>query len=92
MLPKLNLRSDAGDLLPDVAAYRRLIDRLLYLTLSRIDIMFTVHKLSQFVSCPLLPHLKAAHHLLRYLKSHPGQGIFFSSTHSLQVKAFSDSD
>ena len=38
--------------------------------------MFTVHILSQFVACPRLPHLKAAHHLLRYLKSHPGQGIF----------------
>ena len=92
MLPKLNLCSDECDLLPDVAAYRRLIGRLLYLTLSRPDIMFTVHKLSQFVACSHLPHLKAAHHLLRYLKSHPGQEIFFSSTHSLQVKAFSDSD
>ena len=54
--------------------------------------MFTVHKLSQFVACPCLPHLKATHHLLRYLKSYPGQGIFFSATHSLQFKAFSDSD
>ena len=92
MLPKLNLRSDEGDLLPDVAACRRLIGRLLYLTLSRLDIMFTVHKLNQFLACPRLPHLKAAHHLLRYLKSHPGQGIFFSSTHSLQVKASFDSN
>ena len=92
MLPKLNLRSDEGDLLPDVAAYRRLIGGLLYLNLSRPDIMFTVHKLSHFVACPRLPHLKAAHRLLRYLISHPGQGIFFSSTHSLQVKAFSDFD
>ena len=72
MLPKLNLRSDEGDLLPDVAAYRRLIGKLLYLTLSRPEIMFTVHKLSQFVACPRLPHLEAAHHLLRYLKSYPG--------------------
>ena len=92
MLSKLNLRFDEGDLLPDVAAYRRLINRLLYLTLSRPDIMFIVHKLSQFVACPRLPHLKAAHNLLRYLKSRPGQGIFFFSTHSLQVKVFFDSN
>ena len=39
---------------------------------------------------PRLPHLKAVHHLLRYLKSNPGQGLFFSSSSSLQLRAFSD--
>ena len=91
MLPKQTLRSDEGDLLLDDVAYRRLFGKLLYLTLSRPDITFTVHKLSHLMACRHFPHLKAAHHLLKYLKSHPGQGIFFFHT-SLQVKAFSDSD
>jgi len=30
--------------------------------------------------------------ILRYLKQRPGQGIFFDSSSSLQLKAFCDSD
>ena len=68
--------------------YRRLIGRLLYFTVSRPDITFTVHKLSQFVSQPRQPHLDAAHHLLQYLKSSLGQGLLFSAYSSLQLRAF----
>ena len=63
---------------------------MLYLTLSRPDITFVVHRLSQFVSKPRVPHLTAAHHLLRYLKARPGQGLFFPTSSSLQLRAFSD--
>ncbi|KAL5569251.1 hypothetical protein UlMin_025826 [Ulmus minor] len=90
MDPKVQLSAVTGDLLTDISQYRRLIGRLLYLTLSRPDITFAVHKLSQFMAQPRLPHLKAVHHLLRYLKSNPGQGLFFSSSSSLQLRAFSD--
>ncbi|TXG69580.1 hypothetical protein EZV62_004515 [Acer yangbiense] len=90
MDPKLTLSSIDGDLIPDVTHYRRLVGRLLYLTLSRPDITFAVHRLTQFLSQPRLPHLKAVHHLHRYLKNQPGQGLFFSSSSPLQVRAYSD--
>ncbi|KAL5549706.1 hypothetical protein UlMin_004937 [Ulmus minor] len=90
MDPKVQLSDVTGELLTDISQYRHLIGRLLYLTLSRPDITFTVHKLSQFLAQPQLPHLKAIHHLLKYLKSNPGQGLFFSSSSSLQLRAFSD--
>ena len=92
MDPNIHLNASDGELLSDSSSYRRLIGRLLYLTLSRPDISFAVHQLSQYVSHPRLPHLQAAHHLLRYLKSSPGQGLFFSSSSSLQLKAFSDAN
>ena len=57
MDPKLRLTASDGDLLPDISSYRRLIGRLLYLTLSRPDISFAVHKLNQFVAQPRMPHL-----------------------------------
>lgn len=72
MDPKTHLSFHECDLLTDASQYRRLIGRLLYLTISRPDITYAVHKLSQFLSQPRLPHLKVAHHLLRYLKSSPG--------------------
>lgn len=77
MNPHQNLSSTESDLLEDITHYRRLIGRLLYLTISKLDIMFLVHTLSQFLHAPREVHLKAAHHLLRYIKGQPGLGLLF---------------
>lgn len=50
MDPKLRLSASDGEPLTDVSSYRRLIGRLLYLTRSRPDITYAVHKLSQFIA------------------------------------------
>ena len=92
MDPKLKLTAHDGELLPDPTIYRRLIGRLLYLTLSWPYITFSVYQLSQFLVHSRQPHLQAAYHLLRYLKAHLGQGLFFSVDSSLQLKAFSNAD
>ncbi|RVW99848.1 Retrovirus-related Pol polyprotein from transposon RE1 [Vitis vinifera] len=68
MDPKVQLNAHDGVILSNVSQYRRLIGRLLYLTLSPPDITFAVHKLGQFLAQPRLPHLQAVHHLLRCLK------------------------
>lgn len=47
------------------APYRRLVGRLIYLT--RPDLSYVVHILSQFLSSPRQFHLDAAHHVVRYL-------------------------
>ena len=64
MDPHLQLNSFDGDLLPNATLYRHLVGILLYLTVSRPDITFYVHKLSQIVSHPKRPHFDAIHHLL----------------------------
>lgn len=92
MDPNIDINSSDGDALVDNSQYRSLIGRLLYLTITRPDISFVVHKLSQFIAHPRSPHLQAAHHLLRYLKQTMGQGMFFPKTDFLQLKAFSDVD
>ncbi|KAL4592837.1 hypothetical protein LXL04_005843 [Taraxacum kok-saghyz] len=92
MDPKYKLTSFEGEILKDEFAYRRLIGRLLYLTITRPDITYAVHRLSQYLNKPRTHHMHAANHLLRYLKSSPGQGLFLSSSNSLQLRAFSDAD
>ncbi|XP_019058521.1 PREDICTED: uncharacterized protein LOC109116842, partial [Tarenaya hassleriana] len=90
--PGVRLSRDSGVLLPDIPAYRRLIGRLLYLTITRPDIAYVVHKLSQFLSCPTDIHLAAAQRVVRYLKTNPGQGIFYSVSSPLCLNAFADAD
>ena len=50
--------------LKDPNHYRRLMGRLLYLTITRPNITFAVHKLNRFMSKPRRPHLDATHRVL----------------------------
>ncbi|KAI3746928.1 hypothetical protein L6452_09370 [Arctium lappa] len=92
MDPNVLLNDRDGDVLEDTSQYKRLIGRLLYLTMTRPDISFVVHKLSQFVSSPRTPHLKVARHLLCYLKQNPGHGVLFSTNSSYKIQTYRDSD
>ena len=56
------------DILKDPSAYRRLIGRLLYLTITRHVITFAIQRLSQYMAKPRKPHLIAVQRILQYLK------------------------
>lgn len=47
-------------LLADAGKYQRLIGRLLYLTMTRVDIAYVVQILSQYMHKPKQSHMKAA--------------------------------
>lgn len=88
----VQLSTESGDLLKDPMVYRALIGKLLYLTITRADITFAVHKLSQFLSQPRTHHLAAAHRIVKYLKGDPGRGLFYSATSASSLQAFSNAD
>ena len=63
MDPNVKLSHDEGDLLDDPSMYR-MIGKLLYLTITRPDLSFSVNRLSQFLAKPRIPHLQVAYHVL----------------------------
>ncbi|CAM8999728.1 unnamed protein product [Rhodiola kirilowii] len=92
MKPKHTLSLSTTPLLADSLHYRRLVGKLIYLTITRPDLAYPVHIISQFMQHPTEEHLSAAFRLLRYIKAAPAQGIFFPSKSDLQLQAFCDAD
>ncbi|CAN1754083.1 Retrovirus-related Pol polyprotein from transposon TNT 1-94 [Linum perenne] len=92
MDPNTRLSAEQGDKLENPGLYRQLVGKLHYLTITRPDIAFAVQQLSQYQSEPCVGHLQAAQRILRYLKSSPGQGLFYKSDNELVLQGFCDSD
>lgn len=92
MQPHLQLHKIYGQPLSEPTTYRCLIGGLSYLTHSRSEISYGVNKLSQLLNATTDKRMLAGLHVLRFLKNHPGQGLFFSSLSTLYLKGFSDSD
>ncbi|CAM8914183.1 unnamed protein product [Rhodiola kirilowii] len=81
-----------ASVLADPMPYRRLVGQFIYLTNTRPDLAYPIHILSQFMNKPTDDHLKAAHKVLRYLKSALAQGLFYPSGKDLKLSAFCDAD
>ena len=92
LLTNLKLSTDDGNLLPHPEQYRRLIGRLLYLSITRPDVSYAVQHLSQFVSTPRQPHMAATLHLAQYLKGTINVGLFYPSNNNLDLYAYMDAD
>ncbi|XP_074302984.1 uncharacterized protein LOC141637318 [Silene latifolia] len=92
MDPDHKLSVNGSPYLDDPERYRRLIGRLIFLAVTRPDLTFSVHVLSQFLTKPRTAHMDAALRVVRYLKGSPGQGILLRSNSSLTISGWCDSD
>ena len=92
MEENVKLLPTVGNLLKNPSTYRKLVGRLIYLTITRPEISYSIHILSQFMHEPRKPHLDDVHHLLRYLKGAPGQGLYFPAKGDLLLAIFCDAD
>ena len=71
MEPNLDLWKEDEDF-EDSAWYRRLVGKLIYLTVTRPNIVHVVGLISQFMEKPKKCHWEAACNILRYIKKYPG--------------------
>ncbi|XP_050217831.1 secreted RxLR effector protein 161-like [Mercurialis annua] len=91
---ELNARYSISDRspLPDPSLYRTVVGSLVYLTITRPDIAYVVHIVSQFVTSPTTVHWAAVLRILIYLRGTQFQTLLLSSTSSLESCAYSDAD
>jgi hypothetical protein len=76
----------------DQREYRSMIGSLMYLTMTRPDIQFTVCLCALFQPSPRSSHRTAVQRIFRYLKHTTEFGIWYSTSSSLDVVGFSDAD
>ncbi|XP_070057836.1 uncharacterized mitochondrial protein AtMg00810-like [Nicotiana tomentosiformis] len=87
--------ADAADndlVLKDASVYQRLVGRLLYLTMNRLDISYVVQTLSQFMHAPKQSHLDATTRVVGYIKTASGQGLLLPVEGDVQIFAYCDAD
>ena len=69
-----------------------MIESLLYLTISRPDIMFSVYLCVRYQSNPKESHLKAIKRITRYLNDIQNIGLWYDKESTLILNAYSDLD
>ena len=101
MDPIVKLVPGQGESLGDPRRYRRLVGKLNYLTITRLDISFPVSVVCQFLQSPCDSHWDAVIRflqyikstpVLQYIKSTPGQGVLYENRGHTQVVGYIDAD
>nr|GEV66645.1 putative ribonuclease H-like domain-containing protein [Tanacetum cinerariifolium] len=76
----------------DVNLYRSMIRSLMYLTISRPDIMYAVCIYARFQVTPKFSHLHAVKRIFRYLKGRLKLGLWYPRDSPFELVAYTDSD
>ena len=75
----VHLTPSGGKPLSNPSLYRHLVGSLVYLTVTRPNISYAVHQVSQYLSAPRSTHYAAILRILRYLKGTLFHGLFYST-------------
>ena len=87
-----SLDSDASGNMVDQKMYQSMIGSLLYVTASRLDVMFSVCMCARFQASPRESHLKATKRILRYLKHTQNVELWYPKGARFELIGYSDSD
>ncbi|KAG6492870.1 hypothetical protein ZIOFF_047838 [Zingiber officinale] len=86
------LRRDEGTCLSDPHPFRTLVGSLIYLTITRPDIAFSVGMVSRYMQEPRKPHFEEAKKILKYVNSTLNLGLFYEKGVEFSLQGFADAD
>jgi hypothetical protein len=89
---KIKLNTKDGEPLENRYQFQRLVEKLIYLTVTRPNISFFVSQISRFMHSPRTTHLNAIDRILRYLKGTPGMGVWMKNNNYNDICAYSNAD
>ncbi|CAL1355031.1 unnamed protein product [Linum trigynum] len=92
MEANVQLNSQEGKDLEDVAMYRRLVGSLIYLTSTCPDISYVVGVVSRFMQNPKKVHLEIIKRVLRYVKGTIEHGIFYKKGADCKLEGYCNAD
>ena len=76
----------------DQTKYRGMIGSLLYLTASKLDIMYSVCLCARFQACLKESHLNTVKSIFRYLKGTIDIGLWYPKSDNFELICYSDVD
>ena len=85
----VDLWFDGSHTLDDSRRYKRLIEKLIFLTLTRPDIIFAVEALSRFMHQPRV-HWTTTLRILAFVKSYLGKGLLYKKREHIRISGYSD--
>ncbi|XP_050946899.1 secreted RxLR effector protein 161-like [Cucumis melo] len=81
-----------GKDLVDPIMYRQLVGSLIYLTLTRPDISYSVAVVSRYMPKPKKPQLETVRRILRYLRRTTEYGLLYKKGQDCKLEGFYDAD
>nr|KYP34889.1 hypothetical protein KK1_044100 [Cajanus cajan] len=92
MDPNQKLMTDQGEPFREPERYRRLVWKLIYLTITRPDLSFAVGVVSQFMQAPHIDHWNVVLRILRYIKKASGQGLLYEDKRENRISGYCDAN
>ncbi|GJW46059.1 retrovirus-related pol polyprotein from transposon TNT 1-94 [Tanacetum coccineum] len=92
MVPPNNLGTNLAGKPVNETSYKRMIGSMIHLTVTRLDIQFSIVLCARYQSNLKESHLTAVKRILKYLKGTPTLGLYYPKCLGFDLKGYSDSD
>ncbi|GJZ43465.1 hypothetical protein Tco_0590720 [Tanacetum coccineum] len=92
MVEKSKLDVDPQGKAIDPTRYRGMIGTLMYLTSSRLDLVFAVCMCARYQAKPTKKHLHTVKRMIQYLRGTINMGLWYSKDSCITLTAFVDAD
>jgi len=90
--PNVKLVPNQGEPLSDLEKYKRLVEKLNYLTVTRPNISFAINMVSQFLNSPCEDYWNTVIRILKYIKDSPGKGLLYDHNNHTKIVCYSDTN
>ncbi|GJZ55496.1 retrovirus-related pol polyprotein from transposon TNT 1-94 [Tanacetum coccineum] len=92
MVDRLKLDEDPLGIPVDQTRFCSMVDSLMYITASRLDLIFTVCMCARYQKSPTKKHLEALKRVFRYLKGTISWGLWYPKDTTMALMAYADAD